>query len=199
MDILISSNNKDKIKEIRKIFDNKDVNLLTLDQFPEAPEVIEDGNTLHDNAFKKAKLLFEFTGIPTIADDTGLEVDALAGEPGVYSARYAGEEATYDDNVDKLLHEMGKVEDCQRTARFKTVAVYYSEQKTFFEEGAIEGKILSTRRGNGGFGYDPVFYIEEKKKSFAEMTSAEKNKISHRGIAFQKLHNSFIEKILNQT
>ena len=195
MDILISSNNKDKIKEIIKVFDNKDVNLLTLDKFPNFPEVIEDGNTLYHNAYKKAKSLFDFTGIPTIADDTGLEVDALDGAPGVYSARYAGENVTYDDNVEKLLKEMEKVNDEKRTARFKTVAVYYSNEINFHEEGACEGIILRERQGAGGFGYDPVFYVEELNKSFAEMKSEEKNKISHRGIAFQKLHSSFINKV----
>jgi len=195
MDILISSNNKDKIKEIKKVFDNKDVNLLTLDKFPDAPEVIEDGNTLFDNAYKKAKLLFDFTGIPTIADDTGLEVDALNGAPGVYSARYAGENVTYDDNVNKLIEEMKNIVDGNRTARFKTVAVYYSREINFYEEGACEGIILRERKGTGGFGYDPIFYVEELNKSFAEMKSKEKNKISHRGIAFQKLHSSFQQKV----
>jgi len=195
MDILISSNNKDKIKEIKKVFNNKDVNLLTLDKFPDAPEVIEDGNTLFDNAYKKAKLLFDFTGIPTIADDTGLEVDALNGAPGVYSARYAGENVTYDDNVNKLIEEMKNIVDGNRTARFKTVAVYYSREINFYEEGACEGIILRERKGTGGFGYDPIFYVEELNKSFAEMKSKEKNKISHRGIAFQKLHSSFQQKV----
>ncbi|MBN2281438.1 MAG: XTP/dITP diphosphatase [Candidatus Marinimicrobia bacterium] len=195
MEILISSNNKDKVKEIKKIFDNKGIRLLTLADFPGAPEVIEDGNTLYDNAFKKAKLLFDFTGIPTIADDTGLEVDALDGAPGVYSARYAGENVTYDDNVNKLLKELEKVADEKRTARFKTVAVYYSDQHRFHEEGSCEGIILRERRGTGGFGYDPVFYLKEYQKSFAEMRSEEKNTISHRGIAFQKLYHSFINQV----
>ncbi len=199
MDILISSNNKHKIKEIKNIFDNININLLTLDKFPELPEVIEDGNTLFDNALKKAKELFEQTGIPTIADDTGLEVDALNGDPGVYSARYAGENVTYDDNVNKLLYEMKNIEDSKRTARFKTVAVFYSKEIFFYEEGSIEGKILHKRRGDGGFGYDPIFYVEKLRKSFSEMTSLEKNKISHRGIAFQKLHSSFIKKILTKS
>jgi len=164
MDILISSNNKDKIKEIKKIFDNPNVNLITLNKFPEFPEVIEDGNTLYENALKKAKVLFELTGIPTIADDTGLEVDALDGAPGVYSARFAGEDVTYDENVTKLLSVMENVEIEKRTARFRTVAVFYSDNLVFHETGAIEGKILRERQGVGGFGYDPVFYVENLRK-----------------------------------
>ncbi len=196
MNILISSKNKDKIKEIKKIFDNKSVNLLTLDAYIDAPEVVEDGNSLLENAYKKAKILYEFTGIPAIADDTGLEVDALKGAPGIYSARYAGENATYDDNVNKLLCEMKDVPAEKRTARFKTVAVYYSDAIDFYEEGAVEGKILTRRSGTGGFGYDPVFYVEALNKSFANMTNDEKNEISHRGIAFKKLHTTFINKVL---
>ncbi len=194
MKLLISSNNRDKIKEIRRIFDNKYVDLITLDQYPDAPEVVEDGNTLKENAYKKAQSLFQHTGIPTIADDTGLEVDALNGAPGVYSARYAGENVTYQDNVDKLLQEMEDREN--RTARFRTIAVYYSETLDFYAEGRIEGEILRDEKGTGGFGYDPVFYVNQLNKSFAEMTAEEKNKISHRGIAFQKLHNLFIQKVL---
>ncbi|MFP4547328.1 MAG: RdgB/HAM1 family non-canonical purine NTP pyrophosphatase [Fidelibacterota bacterium] len=196
MNILISSKNKDKIKEIKKIFDNKSVNLLTLDAYIDAPEVVEDGNSLLENAYKKAKMLYEFTGIPAIADDTGLEVDALKGAPGIYSARYAGENATYDDNVNKLLYEMKDVPAEKRTARFKTVAVYYSDAIDFYEEGTVEGKILTKRSGTGGFGYDPVFYVEALNKSFANMTNDEKNEISHRGIAFKKLHTTFINKVL---
>ncbi len=196
MNILISSKNKDKIKEIKKIFDNKSVNLLTLESYPEAPNVIEDGNSLLENAYKKAKILYEFTGIPTIADDTGLEVDALNGAPGIYSARYAGENVTYEDNVNKLLNEMRNVPVEKRTARFKTVAVYYSGTLDFYEEGSVEGSILTARKGVGGFGYDPVFYVETLNKSFAEMNSREKNKISHRGIAFKQLHTTFINKVL---
>lgn len=198
MDILISSNNKDKIKEIKKIFDNPNVNLITLEKFPEIPEVEEDGNTLYENALKKAKVLFQCTGIPTIADDTGLEVDALDGAPGVYSARFAGENVTYDENINKLLKVMSKIPDEKRTARFRTVAIYYSDHEIFHETGTIEGKILKERQGNGGFGYDPVFYVDNTGKSFSEMTSEEKNKISHRGQAFQKLHKSFIHKVLNK-
>lgn len=198
MDILISSNNKDKIKEIKEIFDNENVNLLALSQFPDISEVVEDRNTLFENALKKARVLFEYTNIPTIADDTGLEVDALNGAPGIYSARYAGENVSYDDNVNKLLNEMQGITDEKRTARFKTVAVFYSGSLCFHETGIIEGTILNTRKGKGGFGYDPVFFIPEIGKSFSDMTIEEKNKISHRGQAFTKLYQSFIHKTKSQ-
>ena len=187
MNILISSKNKDKIKEIKNLFDNKYVNLVTLDKFPNAPDVIEDGETLYDNALKKAKLLSEYTGMATISDDTGLEVDALDGRPGVYSARYAGENVTYDDNVNKMIKEITPFPEDKRTAAFKTVAVYYSENKIIAEEGKVDGVILTKRRGSGGFGYDPIFYLEEVDKTYAELTSDEKNKMSHRARAFKKL------------
>ncbi len=187
MDILISSNNKDKIKEITKLFDNKKVNLITMDSFPDAPEVIEDGVTLYENALKKAKILAEFTGMTTIADDTGLEVDALGGRPGVYSARYAGENATYDDNVEKMIKEITPIPKEKRTASFKTCAIFYSNGKIISEEGKVDGVILTERQGKGRFGYDPIFFVTEAGKTYSEMDLNEKNTISHRGKAFAKL------------
>ncbi len=188
--ILISSNNQDKIKEIRNIFQLPGIELIALDKFPNAPEVIEDGNTLYDNALKKASMLAEFTGLPTISDDTGLEVDALGGKPGVYSSRFAGENASYDDNVKKLIREIMPFPEEKRTARFRTVAVFYQTDMVIVEEGVIEGTILTERRGSGGFGYDPIFYIPEKGKTFAELYHNEKNAISHRGQAFSRLYTS---------
>jgi XTP/dITP diphosphohydrolase len=185
--ILISSNNRDKIKEIRNIFQLPWVQLITLDAYPDAPEVIEDRNTLYENALKKAMMLAEFTGLPTISDDTGLEVDALGGRPGVYSSRYAGENASYDDNVEKLIREISPFSAEKRTARFRTVAVFYHPDRIISGEGTVEGLVLAERRGVGGFGYDPIFYIPEKGKTFAELTPGEKNAISHRGKAFTRL------------
>jgi len=195
MKILISSNNQDKINEIRAIFQLPDVDLVTLDSFPNAPDVVEDGNTLYENALKKASMLYEFSGLPTISDDTGLEVDALNGRPGVYSARFAGENASYDDNVEKMIREMQSVPEKDRTARFRTVAVFYHPDLIVHEEGVIEGTILSERHGNGGFGYDPIFYIHEKNKTLADMSHDEKNAISHRGQAFSRLYKSLIKQL----
>ena len=199
MKILISSNNQDKINEIRAIFQLPGVNLVTLDIFPDAPAVVEDGNTLYENALKKASMLYEFSGLPTISDDTGLEVDALNGRPGVYSARFAGENASYADNVEKMIREMQSVPKKARTARFRTVAIFYHPDLTIHEEGIIEGTILSERHGNGGFGYDPIFYIREKNKTLAEMSRDEKNAISHRGQAFSRLYKSLIKQLPSLT
>lgn len=188
MKLLISSNNQDKVKEIKSIFQLPGVELLTLADFPGAPDVVEDGNTLYENALKKASMLYDFSGLPTIADDTGLEVDGLGSRPGVYSARYAGENASYDDNVEKLIREIQKVPENRRTARFRTVAVFYHPELILRAEGTIEGYILSERRGNNGFGYDPIFFVPTRNKTLAEMSAAEKNAISHRGQAFSRLY-----------
>lgn len=188
MKLLISSNNQDKIKEIKSIFQLPGVELLTLADFPGAPDVVEDGNTLYENALKKASMLCEFSGLPTIADDTGLEVDSLGGHPGVYSARYAGENASYNDNIEKLIREIQKVPENRRTARFRTVAVFYHPELILRAEGTIEGYILSKRRGSNGFGYDPIFFVPTRNKTLAEMSAAEKNAISHRGQAFSRLY-----------
>lgn len=190
MDILIASSNKDKIREIRLILQLPDVNLRTLDEFPGAPEVTEDGNTLYENALKKASVLAEFTGLPTISDDTALEVDALNGRPGIFSARYAGQKATYKDNVEKMIKDLSAVPEKDRKARFRTVAVFYHPEIVVSEEGIVEGVILTECHGKGGFGYDPIFFVPEKGKTYAEMSSDEKNSISHRGKAFRKLHKS---------
>lgn len=195
MKLLISSNNQDKIKEIRAIFRIPGVELCTLDSVPGAPEVVEDGNTLYDNALKKATMLSNFTGMPAIADDTGLEVDALNGRPGVYSARFAGENASYDDNVNKLLKSLHDVPEAERSARFRTVAVFFHPDTIIHEEGTLEGTILSRRRGNRGFGYDPIFYVPEKGKTLAEMDPSEKNAISHRGRAFTHLYQSLQKQL----
>jgi len=199
MKLLISSNNQDKIREIRSIFQLPGVELITLESFPDAPIVEEDGNTLLENALKKASMLSKFTGLPTISDDTGLEVDALNGRPGVYSARFAGENASYDDNVEKMLREMQSVPEKDRTARFRTVAVFYHPDLTIHEEGVLEGYILSLRRGRGGFGYDPIFYVPGKNKTLAEMSHDEKNAISHRGQAFSRLYKSLLTQLPSLT
>tara|TARA_A100001037_G_C14725229_1_gene446336 strand:+ start:72 stop:509 length:438 start_codon:yes stop_codon:yes gene_type:complete len=131
--------------------------------------------------------------LPTISDDTGLEVDALDGAPGVYTARYAGEDCSYSDNVNKMLKEMSKVPMPNRGAFFKTVMVFKDENKELIVDGVVKGKISRESKGEDGFGYDPIFYVTEYDKTFAEMTMSEKNKISHRGNAINNLINSIKE------
>jgi len=150
-------------------------------------EIIEDGDTLTVNAIIKAKTVFTITGIPAISDDTGLSVDALNGEPGVYSARYAGENASYTDNVEKLLYKMKDIPLQNRGAQFETVMAFIDKDTELMAHGVVKGQITETPKGVGGFGYDPVFYAPEQEKTFAEMTILEKNQISHRGIALRNL------------
>ena len=184
--IVLATYNKDKVEEIRKIIAGQ-FELLYLEYFPNAGNVIENGETLLDNALKKARASFQWTQLPSIADDTGLEVDALNGAPGVRSARFAGEDATYRDNNDKLLRLLKDVPLEKRTARFRTVAALVDGSREAWVEGACQGMILDACRGEGGFGYDPLFFIPDKNKTFAEMKTDEKNEVSHRGIAFQKM------------
>jgi XTP/dITP diphosphohydrolase len=156
---------------------------------PEVPDVVEDGDTLLENARLKARALCAATGVDAVADDTGLEVDALDGAPGVHSARYAGEQATYADNVDKLLAELARHPGLARTARFRTVAVVARPDGTeIVAEGIVDGHITDAPRGADGFGYDPVFApADGDGRTFAEMSADDKNAISHRGRAFRAL------------
>ncbi len=185
--ILLATRNKDKVREISNLLSDLSVTVLSIDDFPDIPEVVEDRDTLQDNAVKKAVELSQYFNMPALADDTGLEVDALNGAPGVLSARYAGKNATYSQNVDKLLADLLDVPDEKRTAQFRTVAAFAADGDVVSVEGVCKGVILHARRGHGGFGYDPVFYVPDVGKTFAEMTLEEKNKISHRGLALQKI------------
>jgi XTP/dITP diphosphohydrolase len=186
--LTVASRNPDKTSEIQDIFGKHGLQVKSLQEFSDVPEIIEDGNTLEENALKKAHGVFEAIGLPVIADDTGLEVDALNGAPGLFSARFAGENATYDDNVEKLLHEMSSVPHGERTARFRTVAAFFDGTHRVVAEGSVEGIITAQRRGRGGFGYDPVFECTETHQTFAEMTIDAKNAISHRSRAFRQLY-----------
>ena len=189
MNIVIATHNRDKLKEIQREIGGFKWNVVSLDQFPEIEEIIEDGKTLEENALIKAREVFKKTGLPTISDDTGLEVDALDGAPGVYTARYAGENCSYEDNVDKIIKDMHRVPMPNRGAIFKTVMVFKDENEELIVEGIVKGIISREARGEDGFGYDPVFYVPENNKTFAEMTMNEKNKISHRGNAIRNLIN----------
>ncbi len=189
MRILLATNNPHKAGELAAILaETGDIEVMTLGDLPAPPgEPVEDGDTLESNAYIKAREIFAATGIPTIADDTGLEVTGLAGAPGVRSARFAGESATYADNCEKLTAELAAIPDANRTARFRTVICYTDGMRTLFAEGSVEGEIVGAPRGEGGFGYDPLFRPYGSDRTFAEMSSEEKNRISHRGLALASL------------
>ena len=193
MKVVIATHNRDKMKEIQGAISELGWEVISLYDFPEIGEIEENGKTLEENALIKAREVFKETGLPTISDDTGLEVDALDGAPGVYTARYAGEDCSYSDNVNKMLKEMSKVPMPNRGAFFKTVMVFKDENKELIVDGVVKGKISRELRGDDGFGYDPIFYVTEYDKTFAEMTMSEKNKISHRGNAINNLINSIKE------
>lgn len=189
MRILLATNNPHKAGELAAILGGLDgVEVLTPADLPfSIPEPIEDGDTLEANAYIKAREIFAAAGIPTVADDTGLEVAALGGAPGVYSARYAGEDATYAGNCAKLLDELAGVPDEGRAARFRTVICYVDPLRTLFAEGSVAGRIAAAPAGESGFGYDPLFRPDGEERTFAEMSPAEKNAVSHRGRALAAL------------
>jgi XTP/dITP diphosphohydrolase len=210
MKIVLATHNRDKVREIRSMLRGMDVEVLTVDDFPGVPDPVEDGDTLEANALKKAREIRDHTGVSALADDTGLEVDALGGAPGVESARFASvtdANASYDANCEKLLRELNGVPEEKRGARFRTamaLALTADERERLhaaldarphrreelgstgdapdilIAEGIIEGTITPERRGDGGFGYDPVFYEPRRQKTLAEMTAEEKNQTSHR-------------------
>ena len=189
--IVIASSNNHKVSEIsvkiQPFFDE----ILSLADFPKIGEIIEDGNTIEENSFKKSRASFEHTNIASIADDTILEVDALNGDPGLFTARYAGEKATYEENMTKLLDNLNGVEDNLRTARFRTIISFVDGKNDFHVEGRLEGRILNKRIGDNGFGYDPIFLSTEFEMSLAQMDSKLKNEVSHRGLAIK----NFVSKI----
>jgi len=186
---VLATANPDKAAEIASILAAAGAPAELVPRPADIPDVEETGTTLEDNARLKARALVEATGLPAIADDTGLEVDALGGAPGVYSARFAGPEATYADNCAHLLARLADVPDDRRTARFVTVAIAcWPDGREVAAIGSVEGRITTAPRGTGGFGYDPVFAAEEAGgATFAELTGAEKHAISHRGRAFRTL------------
>ena len=183
--LVLASANPDKVSEITEVLGG----LVDLDPRPEGlPDILEDGDTLEANARLKALAVCEATGRAAVADDTGLEVDALDGAPGVHSARFAGDDASYTDNLDRLLTELDGIPDGRRTARFKTVAlVRYPDGREVMATGTVEGTIAGRPSGAAGFGYDPVFVpVEGDGRTFAEMGD-EKHSLSHRGRAFRTL------------
>lgn len=189
--LVFATHNSHKLKELRQIFPSLEI--LGLHDCNITEEIIEDGLTLEANAEIKADYVFQKTGFSCFADDTGLEVDALHGAPGVLSARYAGDGHDFSANMEKLLREMQDKEN--RSARFKTVICLILNGRKSFFEGVVEGEILHQPRGEEGFGYDPIFRPLNHSLSFAEMTSDEKNSISHRGRAVQKLLGFLLKQL----
>ncbi len=184
MELVFATNNKHKIREISALLKD-DFRILGLTDLNITEEIPEEAETLEENAMFKARFVLERTGMNVFADDTGLEVSALGGAPGVYSARYAGEAKSFDDNIDKLLREMGSASE--RSARFRTVIALILDGKEYLFEGVVEGEIIRERRGTGGFGYDPVFIASGYDLTFAEIPLEEKNSISHRARAMKQL------------
>ena len=186
--LLLATHNRHKAREFQEIMSDVDMQLLTLDEFPLVGEITEDADTLEGNAVKKAREVFRITGVPSIADDTGLEVRYLNDEPGVYSARYAGAGATYADNCKKLLSNLRGVPPRRRRARFRSVLAFVpTGAQEFLAEGICNGIILESPRGGNGFGYDPIFLPDGYQQTFAEIDAETKNRISHRGIAFRHM------------
>jgi XTP/dITP diphosphohydrolase len=192
---VIATRNKGKEREMRMVLSGLDIEVLSLNDLPDVREVLEDGATLEENAMKKARQVAREGGLPSLADDTGLEVFALRMEPGVRSARYAGENVSYDDNNMKLLAEMNGMAPGERHARFRCVVVFVGDGKEKVIEGICNGMIAEEKRGTEGFGYDPIFIPDGFDRSFAQLTADEKNRISHRGKAMREMR-AYLESII---
>ncbi|VAW60798.1 Nucleoside 5-triphosphatase RdgB (dHAPTP, dITP, XTP-specific) [hydrothermal vent metagenome] len=194
--IILASGNAGKVREINKLLSDHGIEVIPQTEF-DVPEAVEDGLTFVENALKKARHAAKLTGLPAIADDSGIEVDALNKRPGIYSARYSGEGATDAKNNEKMLAELKNIAQDNRTARYWCVMVYLQNENDptpIITQGTLEGRILASPRGEGGFGYDPIFWLPEQQCAAAELSLEEKNKISHRAIAL----NALAEKIKNK-
>lgn len=187
--LVLASTNKGKLIEFREILTGLSLELVDLANFPGIPEIIEDGDTFGENAVIKASAIAKYTGELTLADDSGLEVDALNGEPGVYSARYGQPGWGDRERYQYLLEKLQGVPLEKRTARFRCAVALYNPHKSLVDQvdGAVEGNISDRPRGSNGFGYDPVFYLPELGKTMAELSAEEKNRFSHRARAVQKM------------
>ena len=185
--LVLATRNQDKKEELSALLAELGISLRTLEEFPGAPDVVEDGETCEANAVKKATEIAQYTGHTALADDTGLKVEALGGRPGVFAARYAGPDASYEDNWRKVLHEMEGIPWERRNASFLTVAAI--AQPGFdvqVVDGTLEGMIAEHPAGDNGFGYDPIFFIPSLGKTMAQLSAEEKNRMSHRAIALRK-------------
>jgi XTP/dITP diphosphohydrolase len=198
MKLVFASKNKGKAREIQEALMLADLEFLSLNDFPEFPEIIEDGSSFLENALKKARTISQSLNLPVLADDSGLEVDFLLGAPGIYSARFAGPQATDRENYEKLLALMQGVPVAQRTARFVCVLILHlPEGKWFKAEGTCEGRIAAAPQGTQGFGYDPVFYLPDRQKTMAEIPLEEKNRISHRARALEKIKPVLLSQVMS--
>lgn len=187
-EVLIATKNKGKAKEFEILFDKIGFEVKTLLDYPEIEDVEETGDTFHDNARLKAETISKLLNKVVLADDSGLVVDALHGQPGVYSARYAGEEKNDASNNAKLLNELSDVSSVERKAHFHcTLALAQPGKETLLIDGTVEGEIAEVPRGDNGFGYDPLFYLPHLNQTMAELSDEEKNRISHRANALEKL------------
>ena len=199
MKIVFASQNEGKLKEIKEMLEGTNVELLSLREFQNVPEIVEDGKSFLENALKKAKIISAFTGEIVLADDSGLSVEALHHEPGIYSARYAGEEATDDQNIDLLLSKLKNIPVEERKAFFTCVLVLYRPDGSYDAfESQWHGLIIDERRGQNGFGYDPVFFIPTLGKTAAELPPDIKNKVSHRGQAFAQLKKALLDRLVHE-
>ncbi|MDD5169001.1 MAG: XTP/dITP diphosphatase [Syntrophales bacterium] len=186
--VVLATKNRGKIKEIEEILSGLPLEIVPLDAYPAMPDIEEDGESFFANALKKAKAIAEYTKEAAVADDSGLTVDALNGRPGIYSARYAGAEATDEDNIRKLLNDLRGISAKDRQASFRcTIVLYEPDGRYHAFEGRWNGLIGETPQGTAGFGYDPVFYVPEMGLTAAEMAPGEKNRRSHRAQALEKL------------
>lgn len=198
-EVLIATNNPGKAREFEALFHSKGYDIKTLKDFPEVPEIAETGTTFRENALIKASTLSKILNKMVLADDSGLKVEALNGEPGVYSARYAGLQKDDQANNDKLLRNLKGVPLTQRTAHFHcTLALVAPGKEDLVVFGEVPGVILEEPRGKNGFGYDPLFYVPELGQTMGEMSQEEKNKISHRAAALQKLEEQWEDWIKNE-
>ena len=186
--LLVATHNRGKLREYKELLSDLPVTLIYLDDVGIHQDVPETGHTFEENALQKATAYARLSGLLTLADDSGLEVDALGGAPGIHSARYAGPNATDEDRIRKLLTELRHVPPEERTARFRCViAVATPEGATYTAEGTVEGRIVDTPRGSHGFGYDPIFLLPDRGQTMAELPPEEKNRISHRARAAQAI------------
>lgn len=192
-DLLLASKNPGKLREIQEIFAGSKYNIISLLDFPDSPDVIEDGTTFEENAKIKAKAIFEKYGVPVIADDSGISLYQLDNKPGVYSARYAGENATDADNNAKLLRELAALPSPHK-GEYTCCAVYYDGVEYVVSFGRLTGEIIFEARGSNGFGYDPYFVPEGYTDTMAELAMEDKNAISHRGKAFRELQSMLVKQ-----
>jgi len=188
MILVLATRNNGKVREIGASLDIPSLIYKSLNDFPDLPEIIEDGSSLQENAFKKARTVSNSLNLPVLADDSGLNVDCLKGAPGIYSARFAAPKATDQENYQKLLALLQGVPEEKRTARFVCVLVFYEPSGRWFQtEGVWEGLIAPTPKGDQGFGYDPIFYLPELQKTVAQLPLETKSRISHRAKALEKM------------